>query len=54
LRGEVIEPQDHGYSEARALYNGMIEKRRRPSWEYGSPVGVEVVDGSSPDAPGSS
>src|ERR1700741_744232 len=29
LRGEVIEPQDQGYGEARALYNGMIDKRPR-------------------------
>jgi len=29
LRGEVIEPQDHAYGEARALYNGMIDKRPR-------------------------
>jgi FAD/FMN-containing dehydrogenase len=27
LRGEVIEPKDPGYEEARALYNGMIDKR---------------------------
>ncbi len=27
LRGEVIEPKDAGYEEARALYNGMIDKR---------------------------
>ena len=29
LRGQVIEPQDQGYDEARALYNGMIDKRPR-------------------------
>jgi hypothetical protein len=29
LRGSVIEPQDQGYDEARALYNGMIDKRPR-------------------------
>ena len=29
LRGQVIEPQDQGYEEARALYNGMIDKRPR-------------------------
>ena len=29
LRGEVIEPQDKGYDEARALYNGMIDKKPR-------------------------
>lgn len=29
LRGEVIEPQDARYDEARALYNGMIDKRPR-------------------------
>jgi FAD/FMN-containing dehydrogenase len=28
-RGQVIEPQDQGYDEARALYNGMIDKRPR-------------------------
>ena len=27
LRGELIEPKDPGYEEARALYNGMIDKR---------------------------
>lgn len=27
LRGEVIEPQDRAYDDARALYNGMIDKR---------------------------
>jgi hypothetical protein len=27
LRGELIEPKDAGYEEARALYNGMIDKR---------------------------
>jgi len=27
LRGQVIEPQDPSYEEARALYNGMIDKR---------------------------
>jgi len=29
LRGQVIEPTDQGYDEARALYNGMIDKRPR-------------------------
>ena len=28
LRGQLIEPKDEGY-EARALYNGMIDKRPR-------------------------
>jgi hypothetical protein len=27
LRGQAIEPGDAGYDEARALYNGMIDKR---------------------------
>ena len=27
LRGQLIEPKDPGYEEARALYNGMIDKR---------------------------
>jgi len=29
LRGQFIEPQDPSYEEARALYNGMIDKRPR-------------------------
>jgi FAD/FMN-containing dehydrogenase len=29
LRGQLIQPQDPGYDEARALYNGMIDKRPR-------------------------
>ena len=29
LRGAVIERGDPGYDEARALYNGMIDKRPR-------------------------
>src|SRR5262249_39033665 len=29
LRGQAIEPQDQGYDETRALYNGMIDKRPR-------------------------
>jgi hypothetical protein len=29
LRGQVIEPHDQGYDEARKLYNGMIDKRPR-------------------------
>jgi hypothetical protein len=29
LRGQLIEPRDEGYDEARALYNGMIDKRPR-------------------------
>jgi hypothetical protein len=29
LRGPVIEPSDPNYQEARALYNGMIDKRPR-------------------------
>jgi hypothetical protein len=29
LRGQLIEPQDPGYDEARAVYNGMIDKRPR-------------------------
>jgi hypothetical protein len=29
VRGGVIEPTDKGYDEARALYNGMIDKRPR-------------------------
>ena len=29
LHGQLIEPKDHGYDEARALYNGMIDKRPR-------------------------
>jgi len=29
LRGTVIQPDDPGYDEARALYNGMIDKRPR-------------------------
>src|SRR3546814_6519725 len=27
LRGQVIGPSDHGYDEARQLYNKMIDKR---------------------------
>src|SRR5205814_8783889 len=27
LRGDLIEPGDSGYDEARAVYNGMIDKR---------------------------
>ena len=27
LRGELIQPDDKGYDEARKLYNGMIDKR---------------------------
>jgi hypothetical protein len=27
LRGQLIEPKDAAYEEARALYNGMIDKR---------------------------
>jgi len=29
LHGQVIEPTDKGYNEARALYNAMIDKRPR-------------------------
>lgn len=29
LRGQAMEPQDQSYDEARALYNGMIDKRPR-------------------------
>ena len=29
LRGRLFEPSDEGYDEARALYNGMIDKRPR-------------------------
>jgi FAD/FMN-containing dehydrogenase len=29
LRGEVLHPGDTGYDDARALYNGMIDKRPR-------------------------
>jgi FAD/FMN-containing dehydrogenase len=29
LRGALIQPSDAGYDEARALYNGMIDKRPR-------------------------
>jgi FAD/FMN-containing dehydrogenase len=29
IRGDVIEPTDKGYDEARALYNGMIDKKPR-------------------------
>jgi FAD/FMN-containing dehydrogenase len=29
LRGELIQPDDAGYAEARAIYNGMIDKRPR-------------------------
>src|SRR5690349_22616771 len=29
LRGQLIEPTDPGYDEARKLYNGMIDKRPR-------------------------
>ncbi len=29
LRGQVIEPKDKGYDEARSLYNGMIDKKPR-------------------------
>ena len=29
LRGQVIEPKDPNYEEARSLYNGMIDKRPR-------------------------
>jgi hypothetical protein len=27
LRGEFVRPQDHGYDTARAVFNGMIDKR---------------------------
>src|ERR687883_780608 len=29
LRGELIQPGDPGYNEARKVYNGMIDKRPR-------------------------
>src|SRR5262245_14689207 len=29
LRGELIQPADPGYNEARKVYNGMIDKRPR-------------------------
>src|SRR5262249_8437662 len=29
LRGELIQPGDTGYDEARKLYNGMIDKKPR-------------------------
>jgi FAD/FMN-containing dehydrogenase len=29
LRGELIQPNDEGYDDARSLYNGMIDKRPR-------------------------
>ena len=29
IRGELIEPQDAGYDDARKVYNGMINKRPR-------------------------
>ena len=29
LRGELIEPSDKGYDDARKVYNGMIHKRPR-------------------------
>jgi FAD/FMN-containing dehydrogenase len=29
LRGELIQPSDPGYDEARKIYNGMIDKRPR-------------------------
>jgi FAD/FMN-containing dehydrogenase len=29
LRGELIQPADPGYDEARKVYNGMIDKRPR-------------------------
>ena len=27
IRGELITPSDAGYDEARAIWNGMIDKR---------------------------
>src|SRR3974390_263985 len=27
IRGEVLEPTDNGYNDARKLYNGMIDKK---------------------------
>ncbi len=27
LRGELIQPSDQSYEDARAVYNGMIDKR---------------------------
>jgi hypothetical protein len=29
LRGDLIQPGDPGYDEARKVYNGMIDKRPR-------------------------
>lgn len=29
LRGKLVQPGDAGYDDARALYNGMIDKRPR-------------------------
>jgi hypothetical protein len=29
FRGQVIEPSDHGYNDARSLYNAMIDKKPR-------------------------
>ena len=29
LRGELIQPSDPGYQEARKVYNAMIDKRPR-------------------------
>ena len=43
LAGELIQPEDPPYDEARAVWNGMIDLRPRAIIRAGSPADIDVV-----------
>ena len=52
MTGQVVTPGDTGYDEARAIYNGMIDRRPAVIARCRSVADVRTAASTSGDGPG--